>query len=51
MTVGYDLTDPAAVVSRSISDTADYLPATITRGAVTTNFTYNGDGRRVSTVV
>ena len=46
MTAGYDLTDPAAVVSRSISDTADYIPATITRGAVSTNFTYNGDGRR-----
>ena len=49
MTAGYDLTDPAAVVSRSISDTADNLPAAITRGAVTTNFTYNGDRRAKKT--
>ena len=46
MTAGYDLTNPAAVVSRSITYTADNMPAAITRGAVSTNFTYDGDGRR-----
>ena len=46
MTGGYDLADPAAVVSRSITYTADNMPAAITRGAVSTNFTYDGDGRR-----
>ena len=46
MTGGYDLTDPAAVVSRSITDTADNMPAAITRGAATTDFVYDGDGRR-----
>ena len=46
MTGGYDLTDPAAVVSRGISYTADNMPAAIIRGAATTSFIYDGDGRR-----
>ena len=47
MTAGYDLTDPAAVISRGITYTVDNMPDSITRGAVATNFTYDGDGRRV----
>jgi len=46
MTGGYDLTDPAAVVSRGITYTVDNLPTTVTRGAVATDFVYDGDGRR-----
>ena len=46
MTAGYDLADPAAVVSRGISYTVDNMPDTITRGAVATDFVYDGDGRR-----
>ena len=45
MTGGYDLADPAAVVSRSITYTADNMPAAIIRGAATTSFIYD-DGRR-----
>ena len=46
MTTGDDLTDPAAVVSRGISYTVDNMPDSVTRGAATTNFIYDGDGRR-----
>ena len=46
MTTGYDLADPAAVVSRSITYTADNMPAAIIRGAATTSFIYDDDGRR-----
>ncbi len=46
MTGGYDLTDPAAVVSRSIFYTADNMPDSVTRGAATTSFIYDDDGRR-----
>ena len=51
MTAGYDLTDPAAVVSRSITYTVDNMPASITRGAATTDFIYDGDGRRAKKTV
>ena len=46
MTTGYDLTDPAAVVSRGISYTVDNMPDSVTRGAATTSFIYDDDGRR-----
>ena len=46
MTTGYDLADPAAVVSRSITYTVDNMPDSVTRGAATTDFIYDGDGRR-----
>ena len=46
MTTGYDLTDPTAVVSRGITYTTDNLPDSVTRGTVSTNFTYDGPGRR-----
>ena len=44
MTGGYDLTDPAAVVSHGITYTVDNMPDSVTRGAATTNFIYDGDG-------
>ena len=46
MTGGDDLTDPAAVVARGISYTVDNMTDSVTRGAATTSFIYDGDGRR-----
>ena len=46
MTGGDDLTDPAAVVARGISYTVDNMTDSVTRGAATTSFIYDDDGRR-----
>jgi RHS repeat-associated protein len=47
---GWDLTDPSSIVERDITWNADNMPVSVTRGNVTTNLTYDGDGVRAKKI-
>jgi RHS repeat-associated protein len=50
MLAGPDFTNPANIVTRNLTWNADNMPVIITRGGVTTNLTYDGNGARVKKV-